>query len=148
ESDTNAQVRTTGFHSVLDLHPKLVRVSAQSANWSQSEAFEKTETILQAHKDVKGILAGNDTMALGALAAVKSAARKDIVISGFDGSPDAVDAIRAGDMRATALQPAVLIAKLAVNEAVQFLRTGSTQKSGRQIIQCELVTQANSDYFR
>jgi len=148
ESDTNAQVRTNGFHSVLDLHPNLVRVAAQSANWSQSEAFQKTETILQAHKDMKGILAGNDTMALGALAAVKSAGRRGIVISGFDGSPDAVAAIRAGDLRATALQPAVLIARLAVNEADEFLRKGSTQKPERQIISCELVTQKNADDFQ
>src|ERR1700761_901838 len=47
ESDTNAQIRTRGFHAVLDKYPKLRLVSAQSANWSQSEAFQRTETILQ-----------------------------------------------------------------------------------------------------
>lgn len=148
ESDTNAQIRTTGFHSILDLHPNLVRVAAQSANWSQSEAFQKTETILQAHQDIKGIISGNDTMALGALAAVKSAERTGIVISGFDGSPDAVAAIRAGELRATALQPAVLIAKLAVAEADEFLKTGSTHKPEQQIIPCDLVTQKNADEFQ
>jgi len=148
ESDTNAQVRTSGFHSVLDRRPSVVRVAAQSANWSQSEAFEKTETILQAHRDINGILAGNDTMALGALAAVKSSGRGGILISGFDGSPDAVAAIRAGDLRATALQPAVLIARLAIDEADEFLRTGSTQKPERQIIPCELVTQKDADDFQ
>lgn len=148
ESDTNAQVRTSGFHSVLDGRPSVVRVAAQSANWSQSEAFEKTETILQAHQDIKGILAGNDTMALGALAAVKSSGRRGILISGFDGSPDAVAAIRAGDLRATALQPAVLIARLAIDEADEFLRTGSTKKPEMQIIPCELVTQKDADDFQ
>ena len=147
ESDTNAQIRTTGFHSVIDKQPKLVRVSAQSANWSQSEAFQKTETILQAHQNVRGIIAGNDTMALGALAAVKSAHRAGIVIAGFDGSPDAVAAIRAGDMRATALQPAVLIARLAVDEADSFLKSHSTGKPERQIISCELVTPQNAADF-
>jgi erythritol transport system substrate-binding protein len=68
ESDTNAQIRTHGFHSVLDSDPGLKLVSAQSANWSQSEAFSRTETTLQAHPEIKGIIAGNDTMALGALA--------------------------------------------------------------------------------
>ncbi len=147
ESDTNAQVRTSGFHSVLDRQPNLFRVAAQSANWSQSEAFQKTETILQAHADVKGILAGNDTMALGALAACKSAGRRGIVVSGFDGSPDAIAAIRGGELRATALQPAVLIARLAVDEANEFLRAGSTHTPERQIILCELVTQKNADDF-
>jgi len=147
ESDTNAQVRTAGFHSVLDRHPNLVRVAAQSANWSQSEAFQKTETILQAHQNIKGIISGNDTMALGALAAVKSAGRSDIVIAGFDGSPDAVAAIRSGQLRATALQPAVVIARLGVNEADEFLRTGSIHKPEEQIVPCDLVIQKNADDF-
>ena len=147
ESDTNAQVRTNGFHAILDRHPNLVRVAAQSANWSQSEAFEKTETILQAQKNLRGIIAGNDTMALGALAAVKSSGRTGIVVTGFDGSPDAVDAIRAGTLRATSLQPAVAIARLAVDEADTFLKTGSTGKPERQIIPCDLVTVKNAaDY--
>jgi erythritol transport system substrate-binding protein len=148
ESDTNAQVRTGGFHVILDPMPQFVRVAAQSANWSQSEAFQKTETILEAHPDVSGILAGNDTMALGALAAVKSAHRAGIVIAGFDGSPDAVAAIRSGDLDATALQPAVLIARLAVDEANQFLHTGSTGHPERQIIPCDLVTRTNAEDFR
>lgn len=147
ESDTNAQVRTGGFHSILDSHPNMVRVAAQSANWSQSEAFQKTETILQAHRNLKGIISGNDTMALGALAAVKSAGRTGIIISGFDGSPDAVAAIRSGDLRSTALQPAVLISRLAVDEANEFLKTGSTHKTEEQIIPCDLVTQKNADDF-
>ena len=67
--------------------PGLKLVAAQSANWSQSEAFQKTETILQAHGEIAGIIAGNDTMALGAAAAVKSAGLTNIRIVGFDGSP-------------------------------------------------------------
>jgi len=147
ESDTNAQVRTAGFHAVIDKQSKLVRVAAQSANWSQSEAFQKTETMLQAHPQIRGIIAGNDTMALGALAAVKSEGREGIVITGLDGSPDAVAAIRAGEMRATSLQPAVEIARLAVDEADRFLKTGSTGKPEMQIIPCILVTQKNADDF-
>ena len=106
ESDTNAQIRTKGFHTVLDKYPGLKLVAAQSANWSQEEAFQKTETMLQAHGDITGIIAGNDTMALGAAAAVKSAGLKNVRITGFDGSPDAIEAIKAGELQATALQPA------------------------------------------
>jgi len=147
ESDTNAQVRTRGFHAVLDQHPALTRVSAQSANWSQSEAFQKTETMLQAHAEIAGIIAGNDTMALGAAAAVKGAGLTHIRITGFDGSPDAVASIARGEIAATALQPAVLISRLAVGEADQFLRTGSTGKPELQIIPCDLVTKSNATSF-
>ena len=148
ESDTNAQVRTKGFHSILDGHPDLKLVAAQSANWSQSEAFQKVETILQAHPKLAGIIAGNDTMALGAAAAVKSAGLRNLVITGFDGSPDAVSAIVNGDMQATSLQPAVFIAKAAVDEADNFLKHGSTGKPERQIIPCDLVTSKNVDDYR
>jgi erythritol transport system substrate-binding protein len=148
ESDTNAQIRTQGFHTVLDKYAGLRRVSAQSANWSQSEAFQKTETMLQAHGNIFGIIAGNDTMALGAAAAAKSAGIKSLRIVGFDGSPDAVEAIKAGELQATALQPAVLIAGMAVDEADRYLKTGSTGKPERQVIPCDLVTKKNADDYR
>ncbi len=144
ESDTNAQVRTKGFHEVLDGFPHLIRVAAQSANWSQAEAFSKTETMLQAHGQIGGIIAGNDTMALGAAAAVRSAGLKGIRIVGFDGSPDVVAAIRSGDIQATALQPAALISRLAVDEADALLKTGTTGKPEIQVIPCDLVTKANA----
>ena len=147
ESDTNAQVRTKGFHDVLDHAPGLKLVSAQSANWSQSEAFSKTETMLQAHSGITGIIAANDTMALGAAAAVRSAGLKNIHITGFDGSPDAVAAVRAKQLDATALQPAVTISRLAVEEVDRFLKTGSTGQLERQIIPCSLVTKDNADNF-
>jgi erythritol transport system substrate-binding protein len=148
ESDTNAQIRTKGFHSILDSHPNLKLVAAQSANWSQAEAFQKVETILQAHPKLSGIIAGNDTMALGAAAAVKSAGLRNLIITGFDGSPDAVSAIRGGDLRATSLQPAVFIARAAAEEADNFLKHGSTAKPERQIIACDLVTAKNVDDYR
>ena len=148
ESDTNAQIRTRGFHAVLDKYPGLKLVAAQSANWSQEEAFQKTETMLEAHGEIDGIVAGNDTMALGAAAAVKSAGLTHILIIGFDGSPDAIEAIKSGELRATALQPASFIAKLAVDEADRYLKTGSTGKPELQIIPCELVTKSNSNDFR
>lgn len=147
ESDTNAQVRTHAFHGVLDKLPNLHRVAAQSANWSQSEAFQKTETMLQAHANIRGIIAGNDTMALGAVAAVKSSGLKGIVITGLDGSPDAIASIRAGTLRATSLQPAVSIARMAVDEADKFLHSGSTGKPERQVISCDLVTSRNADEY-
>src|SRR5512138_304846 len=66
ESDTNAGVRSQGYHSIIDKYPDMKMVAQQSANWSQTEAFQKMETILQANPDIKGVIAGNDTMAVGA----------------------------------------------------------------------------------
>jgi erythritol transport system substrate-binding protein len=148
ESDTNARVRTNGFHAVLDTMPGLKLDSAQSANWGQAEAFSKTETMLQAHAQIAGIIAGNDTMALGAAAAVKGAGLHGIKIVGFDGSPDAVAAIVSGEMQATVLQPAVFISRIAMDEADHMLKTGSTGRPEIQVIPCDLVTKANADQYK
>ena len=148
ESDTNAQIRTKGFHAALDEAPGMKRVSAQSANWSQSEAFQKTETMLQAHGNIAGIIAGNDTMALGAAAAVKGAGLKNIRITGFDGSNDAIDAIRSGELVATTLQPAALISRMAVEQADRYLHTGSTGVVEMQVIPCDLVNAENAAHYR
>ncbi len=144
ESDTNAGIRSKGYHSVLDRYPGLKMVSRQSANWDQAQAFTVTQSILQAHPEVKGIIAGNDTMALGAIAALDSAGRSDVTVVGFDGSNDARDAILAGKMRATVLQPAFRQAQYAVELADRFLKTGSTGQPEKQLMECFLITRDNA----
>jgi erythritol transport system substrate-binding protein len=59
-----------------------------------------------------------------------------------------VSAIRSGDLRATSLQPAVFIARTAIDEADNFLKHGTTGKAERQIIPCDLVTAKNASDFR
>ncbi len=123
------------------------RLAQPSASWSQTEAFQKMETILQGTPDIRGVISGNDTMAVGIVAALKGAGRDDVIVLGFDGSPDALDAIRAGDMQTTALQPAVPIARMAVDQADRFIRTGSTGLPERQSVDCLLATRENADRF-
>jgi erythritol transport system substrate-binding protein len=147
ESDTNAGVRSRGYHDVLDKYPGLTMVARQSANWDQREAFQKMETIIQGNRKLKGVIAGNDTMALGAAAALKTAGLTQVIVVGFDGSPDAIAAIKAGDIKATVLQPAAAIARLAVDQADALLTKKSTGQPEKQSIDCELVTAANADAF-
>ena len=147
ESDTNAAIRTRGYHDVLDKYDGLKQIGRQSANWSQSEAYQKIETMIQANRNVQGVIAGNDTMALGAVAALKNAGLDKVIVVGLDGSPDAIASIRAGAMKATVLQPAAEIARLAVDQAHKFLTAGSTGVQEKQSIDCELVTPANADQY-
>ncbi|MEV0388468.1 D-ribose ABC transporter substrate-binding protein [Nonomuraea sp. NPDC050643] len=148
ESDTNASVRSKGFADVISQYPDMKAVAKESANWDQQEAFTKMETIIQKSRDIQGVIAGNDTMALGAVAALKAAGLLDkVTVVGFDGSPDAIAAIKAGEMHATALQPAALGATSAVEQADQFIKTGKTGKEEKQSIDCELVTADNADEF-
>lgn len=147
ESDTNAGIRSQGYHDVIDQYPELEMVAQQSANWSQTEAFEKMETILQANPDIKGVIAGNDTMALGADAALEAAGKGDVIVVGFDGSPDVIEAIKAGDIQATVLQPAAALAVAAVDQADAYLQNGSTELDEKQALDAELVTPENADEF-
>jgi erythritol transport system substrate-binding protein len=146
ESDTNAQVRSQAYNEVLGQYPKLTQVARQSANWSQTEAFEKMETLLQAHPDVTGVISGNDTMAKGAAAALK-AAGKHVVVVGLDGSPEAIEAIKTGEMDATVLQPAVQMARTAVEQAQAYLKDGKSSHPEKQALDCELVTRENAAQF-
>jgi erythritol transport system substrate-binding protein len=147
ESDTNAGVRTRGYHDILDKYEGMKQVARQSANWSQTEAYQKMETMLQANRDIKGVIAGNDTMALGAAAALKNAGLEKVIVVGFDGSPDAIASIKAGSIKATVLQPAATISRLAVDQAHKYLTTGSTGAPEKQSIDCELVTPANAEQY-
>ena len=145
ESDTNAGIRSKGYHDVIDQYPDLKMVSRQSANWSQTEAFAKMESILQSNPDIKGVISGNDTMAMGAWAALKAAGRNDVVVVGFDGSNDVRDSIKEGGIKATVLQPAYRIAQIAVEQADKYLKTGATGEQEKQLKDCILITKANAD---
>jgi len=144
ESDTNAAIRSKGLHEVLDQYPDLRMTARQSANWSQSEAFTKVQSILQAHPEIKGVIAGNDTMAMGAIAALQGAGRGDVAVVGFDGSNDGRDAISGGKAAATVLQPAWRQAQFAVELADKYLREGKTGQAEKLIMDCLLITRANA----
>ena len=142
-TDTNAGVRSQGYHGVLDQYPDLKMVAQQSANWDQAEALSKTQTILQAHPTIKGIIAGNDTMALGAWAAVQ-AAKKNIIVVGFDGSPDVVSSILKNGIKATVLQPASKISEMAVDQADAYIKSGKADQPEKQSVDCVLVNPDNA----
>jgi erythritol transport system substrate-binding protein len=148
ESDTNAGVRSEAFASVITQYPDLESVTKETANWDQQEAFSKMETILQKNPDIDGVIAGNDTMALGAVAAIDAAGKTgDIVVAGFDGSPDAVDAIKKGSLLATGLQPAVQISEMAVEQADEFIKNGKASQPEKQSIDCQLINKDNADTY-
>src|SRR3954466_1271746 len=144
-TDTNAGVRSKGYEDAIKQVPQLKQVAKQNADWDQQKAFNTMETILQRNKDIQGVIAGNDTMALGAVAALKAhGLSKKVKVVGFDGSPDAVQQIKSGTMDATVLQPAAQIAEMAVEQADKLIKTGSTGQPEKQAIDCVLITDANA----
>ena len=86
DTDTNAHIRSQGYNDVIGEYPDMELVAQQTANWSQTEAFDVMETIIQAHPDIQGVISGNDTMAMGAMAALQAAGMTDVIVVGFDGT--------------------------------------------------------------
>ena len=145
ESDTNAGVRSSAFHEVIDQYDGLEMVAQQSANWEQTEAFDKMGTILQSNPDIKGVICGNDTMAMGAQAAIEAAGLTDVKIIGVDGSNDVRDKIKEGKILATALQQCAEIARMAVAQADDYLKNGTTGLDEKQLVDCVAITKDNAD---
>ncbi len=145
ESDTNCWVRSENYHAVIDEYDTLEMVAQQSASWSQTEGYEKTEAILQAHPEITGIICGNDTMACGAAQACIDAGREDIKIIGLDGSDDAAAYIKEGKMVGTALQQIAGITELAVEQADAYVTDGTTPEAEKQLVPCVAITIDNVD---
>jgi ribose transport system substrate-binding protein len=116
-----ARDRSNGFRQALAAAPGLKIVASQPANFDRTQGLNVMENILQAHPRVDAVFAADDEMALGAIKAIQ-AARLKIVVVGFDGTPDAVAAIKNGTMYATIAQQPSLIGSLGVEEADKVIK--------------------------
>lgn len=148
-ADNNAATRSNGYETVLTQYPDLKKVAQEVANWDRTQGYQKMQSMLQANPDIVGVISGNDEMALGAIAALKEAGKLgQVKVGGFDGSPDAVAAIKAGEMQYTVLQPVAVFSAEAVKQADNFIKNGSTGASSeKQLFDCALITKDNIDKY-
>jgi ribose transport system substrate-binding protein len=112
-----ARERGKGFESAIAGKPGVKLVTEQPANFDRAQGLSVMENILQGNKDIQGVFAQNDEMALGAQRAIEEAGLKNVAIVGFDATPDAVAAVKAGKLAATVQQKPGLIGKLGVDTA-------------------------------
>ncbi len=103
---TSVQDRVKGFKAALAAGcPKVTIVADIDGGGERAKASSATEDILQSHKDLKGIFGINDDSALGAAKAVEAAGLAGkIAVIGYDATPEARDAIKAGTMYGDAIQ--------------------------------------------
>lgn len=97
---TAAQARTQGFNDFYADKADIEIVAVQNGDWDRQKAYDITETLLQQYPDLAGIYCNNDTMAMGAVEAV-IAADSECVIVGTDGTSEATESIKAGELDAT-----------------------------------------------
>lgn len=119
-----ARDRGAGFEAQLKKYPGIRLVAKQTANFNRAEGLKVMENILQAYPDIDAVFAQNDEMALGAIEAIKAAKKLGkIIVVGFDAIPDALEAVKKGEMAATVAQQPGLMGELAVEKAVDYLKT-------------------------
>jgi D-allose transport system substrate-binding protein len=88
-------------------------VASQAANWDRTMAYDLASSLITRFPNLKGIYCCNDTMAMGALEAVKRSGMAIIVV-GTDGNDDAIASVKAGELGATVAQDTHLIGGIGV----------------------------------
>lgn len=141
--DNNTWNRSKGFHSVVDNYPELKMAAQQTGEFDRNKAMEVMESMLQAHRNIDAVFCGNDAMAMGAYQAVLAAGKADkIMIFGFDGAADVVDAIQDGKIEATGMQFPKKMAKTAAEYADKYIK-GERDFQQKIPVAVELVTKEN-----
>ena len=121
-------------------------VATQTAEWDTAKARSVTESIILKNPNIKAIFASNDNMGLGAIQALKDADMNDVVVVGFDATPDAATSILKGEMTATIAQFSYNMGAYGVKYALELANGGSIDPNidtGTQ-----LVTKENANEFK
>lgn len=141
----NAQQRLKGFEAAMK-EANMEIVSSQSADWEMSRANTVASSMLSEHPEITAILAANDSMALGAIAAVKSAGRAgEVQIVGFDNITAIRQAIEEGKVLATADQHGDQLAVFGIEAALKQLGESSDEEASIEDVETpvDLITSEN-----
>jgi inositol transport system substrate-binding protein len=130
--DVIARPQCHGIH-VLD---------KQAANWKRTEAADLMTNWLSAGLHPQAVVANDDEMAIGAIQSLKRARLlTTTIVAGIDATPDALAAMKAGDLKVTVFQNAPAQGRSAVETALKLI-------AGERVpsfvwVPFELVTPAN-----
>ncbi|MFV0504825.1 MAG: substrate-binding domain-containing protein [Lachnospirales bacterium] len=107
-TNEGAVERTRGNIETLADNSNFKILAEESGNWQRDQGITITENWITAYGDeLKAVLANNDEMALGAVRALETAGRTDVIVMGVDGITDALLEVENGKLAATVLQDAV-----------------------------------------
>tara|TARA_R110002095_G_scaffold57178_1_gene48956 strand:+ start:12108 stop:13049 length:942 start_codon:yes stop_codon:yes gene_type:complete len=128
----NGTQRRLGFEEAMRAADIKI-VDSQSAQWEMSMANTLALSMLSEHPNVKAILAANDSMALGALAAVKNNGKAgEVAVVGFDNIAAVQQAIQEGQILATADQHGDQLAVFGIEYALNLLKDPKTKLEDRE----------------
>ena len=140
--------RNKGLQSVLLQFPGIELVHAEAYKWSSTtsgfqQGVEMARKVLPAHPDLDVIISVTDESALGVCAVLEEfGLLGKIRVTGFDGMPEAITALRTGHLEITARQPLDTMARLAFDLAMGLFK-GEVRTIVHYIQDVDLLTQAN-----
>lgn len=101
-------------------------ISSQSGYWETERANQVVAALLTEHPDLKAVLCANDSMALGAVAALRSAGKlNDVLVAGFDNIAAMQQLLREGKVLASADQHGDRLAVFGIEYALEMLKSKS-----------------------
>ena len=145
---TSIQDRVTGCEEALAEAPEVTVAGKQNGDNGREKALTLTTDMLTASPGIVGIFGVNDPSALGANLAAQQAGMNDLIITGVDGSPEAVDEMGKGTsmFKGTAAQDPNLLGSTALEMAVK-LRSGETLDNDTVLVPSSIVDASNlADY--
>ncbi|MBU9820698.1 ribose ABC transporter substrate-binding protein RbsB [Rahnella sp. BCC 1045] len=116
-----ARERGKGFAEAAQKHHFQI-LASQPADFDRTKGLNVMQNLLTAHQDVQAVFAQNDEMALGALRALQTAGKTDVLVVGFDGTEDGIKAVNGGKMGATVAQRPEQIGVIGVQTADKVLK--------------------------
>ena len=146
-SNQAALQRTADIHDVIksaDCSGMKI-LQEQTANWSRTEAADLMTNWITAGLKPAAVIANNDEMAIGAIKALKAAKMDNVIVSGIDGTADALAAMKAGGLKVTVFQNAAAQGKGAVDAAVKLSK--GEKVDSMVWVPFELITPANMDKY-
>jgi len=117
----NGIQRKLGFEDAMKAAGMEI-VTSQSGYWEMDKANKVASAVVTEHSDLKAILCANDSMALGANAAIKAAGKADdILIVGFDNISAVQTLLKEGRILCTVDQHADQLAVFGIEYAIEML---------------------------
>lgn len=123
--NASGEARKEGATNAFKAAAGINLVSSQPADWDRQKALDAATSIIQMNPGLKAIYCCNDTMALGAIQAVKNANKLgEIIVVGTDGAAEALQSVEAGELSATVAQDSAGIGAVSLEQMVNAVKSG------------------------
>ncbi|MBV9390982.1 MAG: sugar ABC transporter substrate-binding protein, partial [Verrucomicrobia bacterium] len=151
EGNSTDLIRSRGRDDALKDFPKVKLVGELPGKWNREDSQKAMEDLIARYKDIAGVIAQNDDVADGCLAALRSAGFKpgeDVFLSGADGTTGGAEAIKQGRLLATSANVPAYMGALLTTRLYDVLHGWKPRASERLMNWRSItMTKANVDAY-